>query len=144
MCVSTEDGTHFCSDDCDDTRPCPEGFSCDEVCVPEGGLLGEECAGNDDCLSELCAHFAPELGDGVNWQEVCSRYCSDFAPCPSDFTCRDIGGQTLCVPPVPERVPEHHQYGCGCDATAGGGSLALFALAPLFARRRQRRTPTPR
>jgi len=153
ICAEASDGTDFCTDECSDAEPCPTGFDCsdvggDDLCVPDLLLLGQECETNEQCLSDLCGHFAPEDWGGADFIDVCTSFCSDIAPCPGEFICRDVSGYDLCVPTVPPPPPlQRKEYGCGCTATDGGpaGAVALSAVALVLAgaRRRYRRTPTP-
>jgi len=125
ICAATET-RNFCTDLCDDATPCPDRFTCtpagdSAVCVPDFGGLGQPCAGNDDCVSLLCADEGGEA--------FCTRLCDDSTPCPGAFDCVPTGtpGVGACSPNDPI-VPM--DTGCGCRAAGEpGGSEG----APLFA-----------
>lgn len=100
-----------CTAECEDPSECPEGFGCREarrtapdgglealrVCFPEGGgELGSDCSfGPAACESGYCIRKASG--------NLCTRPCSDTAPCPSGYVCSaesTVEGQSaeLCVP----------------------------------------------
>ncbi|HJL19643.1 MAG TPA: matrixin family metalloprotease [Sandaracinaceae bacterium LLY-WYZ-13_1] len=116
----------FCTDLCGDADACPDGFTCTpvggdaSVCVPDSGGLGEACAGNEDCLSGLCA------AEGE--RSYCTRPCDDSTPCP--------GGSYECVPTgdMSTSVCRPVDEGCGCrviGGRSGRGGLALLGLLGL-------------
>lgn len=83
--------------------------------------LGEDCAGNDSCTSNLCA----TAEDG----NFCSQTCGDGNSCPSDFSCESVGTTSICVPET---------GGCSTTGKSGGSLLVLVGLALVGARRRRR------
>jgi hypothetical protein len=61
--------------------------------------VGEDCTahGRSDCLSGVCLHVRPGLGQGY----VCSRACAGPAECPATWQCarsRAASTRGLCVP----------------------------------------------
>jgi hypothetical protein len=79
--------------------PCAAGYVCDEsvrICVraPDAGAaaqLGDECASDDECASELCH----SNGDS----SYCTMPCGRTADCPLSFTCAvGPGGDRTCAP----------------------------------------------
>jgi MYXO-CTERM domain-containing protein len=127
---------HWCSRLCT-SEACPAGFDCvaaggTMICAPSLGLVGDPCAGNNDCLSGLCA-ISAEGG-------ACTRQCGPDAPCAAGFECQRAadGITAVCVAPMPEPTD-----GGGCSAEARGSSrgaplaLGLAALLALAVRRRR-------
>ena len=94
----------------------------------EKAELGEQCATNDSCTSDLCASAA----DG---SEFCTQVCDPNASdsCPGDFSCTAAGTTAYCVPDP--------DGGCGCqtsDPRDAVGAFAVLGLGALVARRRRR------
>ena len=77
--------------------------------------LGEPCASDDDCESELC------LADDD--QQYCSQTCEHA--CPDGYTCLDAEGEQVCAV----------DRGCGCATGRPGGWLVVGFLASLARRR---------
>jgi hypothetical protein len=145
ICASV-DGRRFCTTTCDSARPCPTGFTCTEsgaisLCVPDAGGLGEDCAGNPDCLSGICATEGADT--------YCTRLCTDALPCPASFECVSTadGMFRICRPSGGSATPgSSDRGGCGCvaagqDGAAGttGATLAGLAAAALALAARGRR-----
>jgi hypothetical protein len=90
LCLGT-----FCTEPCGVTHTaaaCPHGYGClpvdngaggqTLVCTPAGsGELGAPCANELGCRSALC----------VSSPGFCSRFCNDNVPCPTGYTCQDMG-----------------------------------------------------
>jgi MYXO-CTERM domain-containing protein len=122
-------GTEGLPEDPDCRQPCTTDSECLEdeycsssgVCEPEPfspGGVGSVCAGDEDCVSGLCASAGGE--------SRCTDRCDGAAACPAGFDC--AGG--LCWP---------DSGGC-CSASGGGaGSLALglLVIGALALRRRR-------
>lgn len=119
---------------------CPEGFSCVEaggtvICAPDGGLVGDSCAADAECLTGLCVER------GVTGS-VCARMCSPETPCSAGFDCERIGDGTesVCVRPLPEVVEEGGGCSVGVSRRPSGGRVIWLALLALvwIGRRRWR------
>jgi MYXO-CTERM domain-containing protein len=116
---------------------CPEGFECVDagaamVCAPDLALLGEVCASNEECVTNLCVTRA---GSAVS---ECSQMCSADAPCAPGFECRRTadGASAVCVRPAVET-----DGGGGCSATRAGdrapwGLFLVGLVAVMLSRRR--------
>ena len=102
-------------------------------CVPGSGVpggLGAACAGNEQCLSGICA------SDGTNM--YCVEECM-VGDCPGDFGCLDTGNDTsVCWP----GFDDGSGGGCGCQSNQGGplSALVLFGWVVLTCRRRRARS----
>ncbi|MBI2897162.1 MAG: trypsin-like serine protease [Deltaproteobacteria bacterium] len=85
----------FCSAAC--PPDCPEGLQCGVAgqCVRpyEDGEVGDPCASNDDCSSELCGNF--DAG------RTCTDNCDPANPCPGGFSCNEHDGTSFCEPGLP-------------------------------------------
>ncbi|MGE0784800.1 MAG: CAP domain-containing protein [Sandaracinaceae bacterium] len=150
MCASA-DGRQFCTALCDASSPCPTGFACESagsvnVCVPDGGALGGECASNADCATHICA-----VEDDRSY---CTRLCDTGSPCPDDMACVDSStpGVSVCQP-VSSQGLAGRPSGVGGCAIGGarnptsGAWLALVLLGTWLLRRggrRRRRRGAPR
>jgi hypothetical protein len=102
LCVKFE-VTTFCTQPCD-TQACPGQDECvdltpiqnvESACEPLGArqpakVLGQVCAANDDCRSELCVEVA---GKG----SFCTRKCDATKACPSAFLCQTSPSGDVCV-----------------------------------------------
>jgi hypothetical protein len=120
-----------CSDQCTAVDPdcCSAGPDdvCDSRCGepdPDCAALGEECAGNDDCDTNLCM--------AVEDDARCTQSCASDDECPDDFVC--LQG-VACWPD-----------GGGCSAAGRGGRtlalpMFLVLLVTLALRPRRRRSP---
>ncbi len=104
----------WCTEQCD--GDCPEGFACvpaggTMVCAPELGLVGDICASNEDCVTNLCVTVG---GEGAG---ECSQMCGADAVCGPGFECRRTadGSTAVCV------VPAVEVEGGGCNVTRSGG-----------------------
>lgn len=105
LCLQTEEGL-LCSASCA-LAACPQDWTCGQsngeyVCLPpwqRGTGLGQQCSGNDECLSERCVHVTG------GW--ICSVPCD--GDCPAGLVCGETSadGQALaaCVPPTSPRGP---------------------------------------
>jgi MYXO-CTERM domain-containing protein len=110
---------------CDGADDCPNGSTCeDNVCVPSSGVLGDSCADNADCVSELC-------GQSADGDRFCTERCEVAGEsCPGGFQCSDTGdGSGFCTP-----------VSGGCSAGGGSSSPLLLMLVTfgLLAIRRRR------
>jgi MYXO-CTERM domain-containing protein len=114
-----DDGERLCAAACDGF--CSSGFRCleradvEDVCVPEGVGLGQDCDADDACRSGLC-------------ETTCTLACEAEA-CPVGFAC-DADG--LCRPDA--------TGGCsvaGGPAASGPWFFAVLALVVLGRRRRR-------
>ena len=125
----TDDG--YCADLCDAERPCGGRLTCsDETavgeCLPSAGVFGDECSSPLECASRLCVQRA----DGH--RTLCTRACSDIAPCPAGHACSQVDGRPVCVPPP---------GGCSLAPGTDTPSSPLFlwlAIGSLLCLRRQR------
>lgn len=110
---------------------CSAGFTCDGAgaCVAPAGTaaVGEPCAGDAACASQLCIR----RGD----DQVCSEPCWPVgAVCAGELSCQHADDERLvCLPPPPEEA------GCCGSSRRPGGSVALAALVVGLLRPRRRR-----
>ncbi|MBX3269151.1 MAG: matrixin family metalloprotease [Sandaracinaceae bacterium] len=147
MCAASGDD-RFCTQLCDPSSPCPEGYGCTSagavnVCVPNGGALGGDCARNEDCATGICA-FEED-------RAYCTRICDPASPCPSHMQCVASGtpGLEVCQPRPGEdpRGGQGRRRVEGCSAAAGPGGAPLplggllFGCAVAALRRRARLSP---
>jgi hypothetical protein len=68
---------------------------------------GEPCQTGDDCRSNLCLEMAG--------RSVCSRICTGNGDCASGFVCKDLRGDSVCVP---------------SRASVGDGGVSSSEVAP--------------
>jgi len=98
--------SHHCSKELICQAACTADKDClaDQTCVggacTGGAALGTSCKLALDCLSGMCA-VATEAGS------LCTRICSQSAPCPSGWECSSVDGQQVCMPPK-------GREGCAC------------------------------
>ncbi|MCA9603733.1 MAG: S1 family peptidase, partial [Myxococcales bacterium] len=83
VCAVTDD-TSWCTVECVDDNGCPDNFACLQagslkVCQPMTGILGDACAGDDGCATDVCV--SSDAG------KVCSRACDPNTPCDTGFEC---------------------------------------------------------
>ena len=136
-------GSQFCTEICDPSSPCPTGYMCTgagavNVCVPDGGALGGECAQNSDCATGICA-FEED-------RAYCTRICDDASPCPNAMGCVESGtpGIRVCQPGDGGANIGGRRTVSGCAASPtprGHPPLALIALSLLLLRRRSHVSP---
>ncbi|MEZ4248443.1 MAG: hypothetical protein R3B99_09410 [Polyangiales bacterium] len=106
--------------------------------MPDRGVVGDECATGDDCISGVCDAVGTDGG------LVCTRECGADALCDPGFECRRDAEtmETRCVPTT--LPPETGGGGGGCTASGGGspgfGFVALGFAVALVTRRRARST----
>jgi hypothetical protein len=97
-----------CTFDCREDRDCAEGETCSngrcragpppdpdaEVGPPGDGLVGSECAEDEDCDSRIC------LGVGVAGSEhrICATLCCTEGECLPNFACLNYAGAKFCLP----------------------------------------------
>jgi hypothetical protein len=123
-----------CAVPCDPSGTCAEGFVCGDTdagrrCVRPGATLGSPCAASEECRSGLCA-------------TICTRICSEAAPCPEGFDCVPAGGADACVPGA-DPEPPARRGGGGCAIAPGArgragwrsGPAAVLALGAVAMRR---------
>ena len=101
-CISNQEGTRFCSQSCQQSDQCPQGFVCEyngqsRFCLPESarnGELGDPCPnGGRDCTNQLC------INDPLKSRTFCSQPCSPDNPCPSPYRCHLLAGDSgVCTP----------------------------------------------
>lgn len=136
-------GLQFCTQICDASSPCPTGTVCTgagavNICVPDGGALGGECAQNEDCATGICA-FEED-------RAYCTRICDEASPCPNAMGCVASGtpGIRVCQPADGDLIGDRHLVG-GCAAAPGPSApalpLSLLALCLLVHRKRRRVSP---
>ena len=135
LCVFWQGDTQykFCSMECEEGGPCPDGMSCQQV-TPFGticyydadppGVVGDSCEQPTDCGSYIC-------DDGH-----CTYECdlSQNRICPPDFECKAAasGDVYYCV-------ATDDGGGCGCRAGGHDRSWVLLLMAcALFLLRRRR------
>lgn len=122
-----------------DCQVCTKDTDCDspEVCATDGrcvpapfspGGNGSECAGNEDCASNLCASDS-EGG-------ACTSLCTTNDECDDGFKCIAAGEQNVCWP------KSGGSGGCslvGPSSPMGAGTLLLYlaTLIALLPRRRR-------
>ena len=111
--------------DCEEEEICAEDGQCIAAPFTPGGQ-GFDCAGNQDCESNLCGQSASG--------NVCTSRCSSDDQCGDGLECIAAGDQQVCWPESTE------SGGCsvGGRGSAPLGSL-LLALALLVVGRRRRR-----
>jgi|GEM_PF-1040585 len=125
-CVQGPDGS-VCTVSCDDScaepgwacaqipGSCPD---CQSVCVWPFSDLCRPCGGDNDCggpfglAGGLCLDRG---GEG----SFCGAGCSDALPCPSGYTCEQVGAEGQCVPIAAACT-------CSADAIAEGASTACY------------------
>lgn len=66
VCTSYEGSEAFCTKECDDTHPCPEGLACELVVTSSSSAM-------------------PTFKPTQKW--CVRRRCDDNNPCPEEFTC---------------------------------------------------------
>lgn len=140
ICANRADGLRWCTRFCTTADDCPSGLSCTvvgsaSVCAPDLGLVGQDCVGNEECASGLCALGTP-AGD------ICTRFCGAGAACSPGFECTRIGDGTSAVC-IPASVPSSGG-GCAVRSTPRGaasprGLVPLLAALGLLVWRRRRR-----
>ena len=118
---TTEHGGSYCTRACGE---CPAGFECQAtetdaaVCVRTERELGQDCDGNEDCASRLCATHGGEM--------YCTELCTD-GMCPSGYECAVAGDTSVCrAMPGSRPMP---RGGCGCRV---GGASGLGLGGPLL------------
>jgi len=122
---------------CQTADTCLDGQVCEEgkcFWLPPTQELGDTCAINRDCISELCGTLGQE--------QVCTQTCFPGVAdqCPMGFDClAAAGGEGVCWP-----ADGGGDGGGGCCSVnsrreAPVTQLCLFGLVVLFALRRRRR-----
>jgi MYXO-CTERM domain-containing protein len=121
----------WCTAVCSADLPCPSGFDCLDaggttICVPLGGLVGEDCRSDGECSTGMCR------------EGTCTTRCSAEERCGPGFFCNALDDGTRgCFPPPEPPTPSPG----GCAAAGQGGerglALALLALGALLSRRRR-------
>jgi len=125
-----------CQPDCTLDAECGFNGSCQLAtpatargCVESGRYpLSSMCSAGADCQSGLCVF--PEMGGS------CTVACGAQSDCSSSWTCENVEGRSVCVPP-------RYHLSAGCtvrDGNSGGlGSAAIaLVLASVWRRRKQR------
>lgn len=108
VCRDTETGRDCQAYVCDEDRPCPSGWTCENgACAADGGGDGcdTECCENADCAEGYVCSLA---GACVERPGPPAPECDDATPCPEGEVCED----GACVTPPPE---------CTADADCGAG-----------------------
>lgn len=126
---ATKSGNRRCSRICNTTsNPCPDGYDCldadpYDICWPEEGGLGAECADDDDCTDGECVG------------SVCARPCDTDCDCPLDHICGEIDGEQVCRRGS-SSDEDRNLRGCdGCAVFTTSSpieSLGIFAVLSLF------------
>jgi hypothetical protein len=87
--------------------------------------LGEDCASNASCESNLCGQLDSD--------QFCTQACDATNACPSGFSCSAAGTSSVCTP----------DGGGGCCQAAGPNDaitgLFVLGLGAIVTRRRKRR-----
>jgi hypothetical protein len=124
LCAHWDDASS-CSAECGDGLPCPPGASCEAgLCRPDDSVTGQACAGNDDCVSNLCGSFSSG--------HRCTEYCDPWDPCPDGFACVGAaGGAHICARPATEAL------GGACAVGGDPQGLACAAVVLLALARRR-------
>ena len=123
---ATAGGRSWCTAQCTSDEDCPASFACTpagavSVCAPSAGLDGEECTGNSDCVSLLCA----SLPSGA---QTCTSFCDSRSSCAPGFECTRTGApgdEAVCIRPAPPT-------GGGCTAAPAGAPPSAPARSSLF------------
>lgn len=128
--------TRLCVDE-----ECPAGFACvpaggTEVCAPERALLGQDCGGDEDCVSGLCAERGAEDEAGF-----CTRMCGVDAPCAVGFECRRTPDGLSAVCAEPEAPSEAGGCSVGTGKTGRTAPVAWLGLLVALAMLRVGRRP---
>ncbi len=97
-CASALCANGRCGDPCipGGALGCPSGFACQlgtlscRGSCQRSGALGDDCEGNSDCTSGMCA--------ATDARNFCTDFCGDDSPCPDRFTCTPAGDAMVCVP----------------------------------------------
>lgn len=98
ICVLAAPGAlnKICSEACDDSLPCPPGFSCDkdkQICFPKTGNkpIGETCQDSEECIFGTC--YIDTQG-----QRFCTQICREDSQCPDGFACLPALNLSYCLP----------------------------------------------
>jgi hypothetical protein len=134
-----------CAAECTRDSECDEGSTCvfssdpNELsyCGPTPlSVLGEPCEESADCADGECLA-------GAQANRVCTRICGGDQPeCPDRWSCDEVDGRSVCVPPrkprgcafVSQRFGEHS--GSTLLSSSLVASCVLLGLLRAFTRRR--------
>lgn len=134
----------WCTRLCSTREPCQGGFTCVavgavSVCVPDSGIVGDDCDAPDDCLSGVCAFGASDDAPGA-----CTRTCGPTSPCPTGLECRRTvdGSAAVCAWPVAPPPMPPAEGGCTVAPRSSpaptGLTLGALALVGVVLARRRR------
>ncbi len=91
--ASDPDEGSFCTSSCDDSVPCPDGFSCEDVLLDTGGSVKQ-------CIAD-----APVCACRASWADqnldTDCRVTNEFGACSGSRAC-SVEGLTACMAPTPE------------------------------------------
>ncbi|MCB9596373.1 MAG: S1 family peptidase [Sandaracinaceae bacterium] len=113
----------WCSQPCVDASECDDGMICEDrsgeqICAPEGAILGEDCDGT--CVGGVC--------EGGR----CTRACGAGELCPIGFDCRrDDSGRARCL-----RIASVGGCAAGGENSPSVPSSLAFLLLCAYLRRR--------
>lgn len=129
-CASEACRDHVCTVSCG--GGCPSRFVCEApddpnaLCLPAGGVYGDECLQGEDCVSNLCVV-------GVSSVPLCSRYCDLYPSCPRGDHCETVDGRPVCLPgTAPGGCSVLGPRSTGATPTPMLASLLLILLFRLF------------
>jgi len=102
LCVGSGAGVSYkCREPCTPAlNDCPAEHACVQLmgtakgaCFPSNKELGEQCAGDSDCISGHCLGVVGQ--DGF----FCTQACTGDGGCPCGLGCTEfVGGQSFCTP----------------------------------------------
>ncbi|HAA58240.1 MAG TPA: hypothetical protein DCE42_25980 [Myxococcales bacterium] len=99
MCIQPDSNSinKICTEPCDGTQPCPDGYTCDlskKVCLPATGKkkIGDPCTGPQECVFGTCVTDS-------SGKQFCTQQCTKDEQCPGGYQCRNLEfTQLYCLP----------------------------------------------